>query len=274
LIKFRDEYLGYDPDKPQLLKVVCLDIETTPILAWVWGLWDQNIPFDRIVQDWYILSVAWKWLDEDEGYVMGLSDFDGYTKGDKYEVGLVDHLFNILDEADIVVAHNGVKFDVKKINAKLLQYGYSKPSPFKIVDTLRIAQTNFAMTSNKLDYISRYTQGPGKEDTGGFETWVGCMNGDKDAWATLLKYNLVDTLELERVYLLLRGWDKSHPNIARNVPTGMIVCTTCGSDDLEPLGPAYTAVNSYQAYRCNGCGQHVRSRKSLKLKENQLVNAR
>jgi rubredoxin len=271
-IKVRDAFLHGDETG---VRIAVLDIETTPILAYVWGLFDQNIAHGQIKEDWYILSVAWKWMGEDQGYVKGLCDYPGYVSGSDCEEQLVNLIHEILDEADFVVAHNGVRFDVKKINARFLEYGLPPSTPFKTIDTLRICRSAFGLTSNRLDFISKFLHGPGKIKHQGFDTWLGCMAGDPEMWELMLKYNLVDILELEKVYLAVRGWDKSHPNVTHNRNGGVLSCPTCGGTDLEELDrQAYATVLGYKAFKCRSCGQNVRSRKAEKGNPDLLVTVK
>ena len=261
VIRRRNQELGHDPDKPHKQskpKILLIDIETAPILAYVWGLWNQNIAIERIKEDWYMLSYAYKWLDDKSVTFIGLNEF-GNRRED--EVHLVIELRNLMDEADVIIAHNGDKFDIKMINSKFLEHNIPQPSPYKTVDTLKMARSKFRITSNKLDYLSKFLKGTGKEKHHGnhFDLWLGCMTGDKDSWARMKKYNEVDVLELERVYLALRGWT-SHPNVSHYYNDDDIRCTTCGSKKLTPMKSVFTSISEYQAYSCNDCGKIVRTR--------------
>src|SRR5690606_10614258 len=43
-------------------KVLVFDIETSPIIAHVWSLWDQNVGLNQIMTEWHIMSWSAKWL--------------------------------------------------------------------------------------------------------------------------------------------------------------------------------------------------------------------
>src|SRR6516164_8969462 len=119
-------------------KILFLDIETAPSLGWVWGKWEQNvIDFKR---DWYVLSFAYKWAGDKKVTAKGLNDYKGYQKDRENDKALLADIWELLDETDIVVAHNGDKFDLPKINTRLLQHKNVPPSPYKTVDTLKIAR--------------------------------------------------------------------------------------------------------------------------------------
>lgn len=274
----RNKELGYDPDftdnraEP---KILVFDIETAPLVAYCWGLFDQNIGLNQIKEDWYILCFAYKWLNGESNF-LGLSDYTGYKSGSDNEENLVSDLHCLLNEADIVIAHNAVRFDVKKVNSRFLFYGLPKPEPYKVVDTLKIARSNFGLTSNKLDYITRFLGGSGKLDHDGMPLWIGCMDGDKASWAKMREYNIRDIDELERVYLTLRGWDKTHPNLAHYYGDDLTRCTNCGSDNITLLeSNVLTNTQTYPGYRCQNCGNIMRDRKNnTENKDKLLVSAR
>jgi hypothetical protein len=188
-------------------------------------------------------------------------------KNDDVERKLVESLWHILDEADIVIAHNAKRFDVKKANAKFVEYGLQEPSPYKVVDTLLIAKAKFAFTSNKLDYITKLLEGKGKLATN-MQLWIDCMNGDKTAWQNMIEYNKVDVTELTDIYLKLRSWDSRAPNIATFYDDDKMRCVSCGSTKLvkEDM-PARTGLSVFDCYRCQCCGKLSRDRKNKRSKE-------
>ena len=45
--------------------ILFLDIETAPLLGYVWGLWKNNVGLNQIYRDSYVLNWAASWLGED-----------------------------------------------------------------------------------------------------------------------------------------------------------------------------------------------------------------
>ena len=45
-------------------KILLLDIETSPNTAHVWGIWQQNISINQLLESSEILCFAAKWLGE------------------------------------------------------------------------------------------------------------------------------------------------------------------------------------------------------------------
>jgi len=234
-----------------MTKILLVDLEVTPSLGWTWKKWETNIiEFER---DWYILSFSYKWLGDKKAKVVSLPEFSSYKKDKEDDRYLVGSLWSFFDEADIIIGHNGDAFDIKKANARFLTHGFSPPSPYKTVDTLKLARKHFKFDSNKLDDLAKYLNIGSKENVGGFATWKGCMTGDKKAWKKMTSYNKMDVELLEEVYNKLKPWSNTRPNL--NVLNGTIhSCPTCGKDQLQKRGFGITKVSRYQRYQCISCG--------------------
>jgi hypothetical protein len=259
VVKARNEHLGYDPDEECLATVgsniLIIDIETTPILAWVWRTWKENIYPDQIEVDWSILCYAYKWL--------GDKTVKFYRYDQPTELEAVVHIWSLFEDADIIVTHNGDRFDIKKINTKFLQYSFPKPSPYKSVDTLKILKKKFSLTSNRQGYVSTFLGYQDKIEHEGIKLWLRCMDGDEEAWKLMKSYNIRDVEQLEHNYLKLRAWD-NHPAIYDDG------CNLCGNNELELVKPYKTMISTFETYRCTECGNLMRERKAIK--RNTLVN--
>ena len=241
--------------------ILIFDIETAPVIAYVWGLWKQTIPTNHVIEDWSILCWAAKWLGESEIFT-GNSWDKGKVRDDKQCCkGLAD----LLDKAHIVVAHNGDKFDVKRLNTRLLYHGIKQPSPFKSVDTLKIAKSKFSISSNRLDYIGKYLNIGRKLETSGFKLWQEVLSGCKESQQRMLDYNIGDVNLLEQVYLALRPWDSRHPNV--NIQFNDRRCPVCGSKKLKKIDDVYTPVNKFSAHVCKECGKYSRTAQPMKTRK-------
>lgn len=250
-----------DPNKKA--KVLIFDIETAPILAHVWQLWDQNVAVNQIDRDWVVLSWAAKWADEPE--VM-YQDQRKVLKSQNVpnDKELLKGIWQLLDQADVVVTQNGKKFDQPKLFARFVINGMKPPSSFKHIDTRAIAKRQFAFTSNSLEYMSaklcvKYKKLKHKKFPG-FELWTECLKGNLAAWNEMEKYNKHDVLALEELWNKIRMWDNS---VNFNLYTDLddIHCQ-CGGEYVRN-GYCFTAVGKYQRYRCFDCGVEMRGRENL-----------
>lgn len=228
-------------------RILFIDIENSPSLGWTWGKYDQTVIDFKT--DWYLLSFAWKWADEDKVHVLALPDYPCYGRDREDDKQLTKALWKILDQADIVIGHNVDRFDIRKINTRFLAHGMPPPSPYKTVDTLKIAKKYFKFDSNHLNDLGRYLGVGRKLVHTGFELWRGCMMGDKDSWAMMKKYNVKDVVLVEKVYYKLRSWAGNHPIVNRDV----FACPKCGSVRVQKRGLSRTLRYAKQRYQCQTC---------------------
>lgn len=225
-------------------RVLFFDIETRPNLAYVWGKWEQNVL--SYTEEWSMLCFAYKWQGEKKTHCIAMPDFK-----DKTDKTICRKLWKLLNEADLVIAHNAVKFDIKKANARFLYHGFKPTDPYVVVDTLIEAKKRFKFNSNKLGDLGEHLNLGNKEETGGFDLWLGCMSGKKSAWDKMKKYNKQDVVLLEQVYHKLRPWIERHPNLSminreRN-------CPNCGGTHIWKKGVKALYRTVKQKYQCQEC---------------------
>jgi len=234
-------------------KILLFDIETFPNRAFVWGKYEQDVI--AYIEEGYMLSWSAKWLGGKQ-ITKGLCDYKGYKPNTPDDKALITELYELINEADILVAHNGDRFDIKKMNTRFIFHKLMPPDPYKTVDTLKVARNKFAFNSNKLDDLGSFLEVGRKVKHQGFDLWLGCENGDPQSWSKMLKYNKQDVLLLEAVYLKLRPWIKGHSNIAEDD----ISCPRCNSRKLQSRGRGWNAGIEYQRYQCSDCGGWMRGK--------------
>lgn len=170
----------------------------------------------------------------------------------------------LLDEADVIISYNGKKFDLPTLNKEFIKVGLKPPSPYKQIDLLRTARSEFRFTSNKLDYVAKFLGLEGKLQHKGHLLWKECMNGNDEAWATMEEYNKQDVSQLEEVYNILLPWIKHHPNTGLyNNTSSDAKCPTCGGTHLIRRGYSYTALSKFQRFQCKDCGAWNRDNVNL-----------
>lgn len=265
--------------EPEELDILVIDIETAPLLAYVWSLWSEARSTEAIEEDCYVLSFSYKWLGSDTTYSKTLRECKSYQPFSEDDSELLMDMWQLFNKADIVIAHNGDKFDIKHIKTRMLIHTFDPPSPFRTVDTLKICKREFKFTSNRLDYVAQKLLGMGKLPHTGMELWKGCKEENEESWALMREYNRRDVEILEKVYCRIRAWDRSHPNIAVKFDSAEKQCGVCGSLDmnLEPGVTAATNVSLFEVYRCGNCGHVMRGRQNIRSKDSMkegLINAR
>ena len=253
--------------KHRQVGILTLDIESTPLEAFVWGLFDQNIGVDFIKTEWSILSYSAKWLGKKKIYY---NDTGGRgRKKVRDDKKLCGEIRTLLDDADIVVAQNGKRFDVRKVNARLIVHGYAPPRPFRVIDTLVEGRKHFAFTSQKLAWTSQHLTNVPKDDHRkfpGIELWKACLLDNPKVWPELKKYNERDVIATEQVYLRMRPWISGHPNLGMYDAREQPVCPKCGSTNLQAEGRKVLQQTEYPQLRCVDCGGWSRGKELLSPK--------
>lgn len=237
-------------------KILFYDIETSLAKSYHFGQWKQNLNVKSQIQEGHLLSHAWAWGD---GKVVGsILTRDEMLSHDPER--LVLEAWSLLDNADIVVAHYGKKFDIPKLNGYFLKYGLNPPSPYKVIDTKEISSKKFLLPFNSLEYLAKALGVQQKIDNSGLQLWIDCDLGKQEALDEMLAYNLGDVEALRDVYNRLITWDNNGVNMALYSDHGML-CPHCSSDKITPIDGkfAYTVARKYALYRCSGCQATLRS---------------
>lgn len=245
-------------DKPVLPKVLVFDIETSPLKAYVWqhSVYGGNVSENQVLSEWFSLTWSAKWLFDDR--IMS-AKLTGKEAKDEDDGRIVTELWTLLDDADIVISHNGDRFDVPNMNTRFIVNNLPPTSPYQSIDTVRIARRQFGFTHNNLNALARVFGFDAKLETN-FDLWKRAVDGDEQALAEMEKYNRHDVELLEEVYMKLRPWIKSHPNLGLYVESDGPVCPNCGSDKIKWTDKFYyTQTGKYATYRCE-CGAFGRAR--------------
>jgi hypothetical protein len=241
-------------------KIVFWDLENSPNVGYAWGKWQQNII--EFVSEWKLLSFSVKYQGGKQ-FTKCLADYEGYAPGELDDEPLVRELWTHLDAADVLIAHNGDRFDMRKAYTRCIELGLDPPQPSLTIDTLKQAKKHFAWNSNKLDDLGRRLGVGRKGKTGGFDLWRECMAGDRKAWNRMKRYNAQDVRLLEKVYERIRPFMRQHPNL--NVILNRVEgCPKCGGTDITQRGYTYTSTGRSKRMQCQTCkayssGRHTKT---------------
>lgn len=224
------------------------------MLYYAWRPWDTHAL--EVLEYSKIISYSAKWLDGEQ-VTKALPDFNNSEKA------LIKSLWKMIDQADIIIAHNGKAFDFGRMNSAFIKHRLGPPSPAQRIDTKKVAKETFGFDSNSLADLVQFLGLGEKMATGGYELWKGCRAGDPKSWAKMKKYNAHDTLLLEKVYLTLRPWMRNHPNL--NLYIDGECCPKCGgpAEKIWKRGTYAATTRTYRRFQCQTCRGW--------LKENKVV---
>jgi uncharacterized protein len=234
---------------PEGMKMLLIDIETRPALAYVWDIWNVNIGVDQLVDTSEMFCWAAKWFG-----VPGVEYSSTFHDG---QAAMIDRVHELLDEADVVIHYNGKRFDIPHLNREFLSAGLLPPSPYHQIDLFATVKSRFRFQSNKLAHVSKQLGLGGKIEHEGFNLWIKCLNDDPDAWSRMREYNIWDTILLEDLYKKLRPWIAQHPSFASYASED--ICPKCSSENIQWRGYTTTRTGKYNRFRCNDCGSWGRA---------------
>lgn len=243
-------------------RVLVADIETFPIIAYVWGCFKQNVGVEQIKDDFKLMSFAGKWLNDNAYFYID----NRYSADPRDDTNTASSAWLVLNHTDIVVAHNGKSFDMRKLRARFAARKLAPLPVIPVIDTLLENRKAFAFDSQRLAYVSKKFGNVAKYDHKnfpGFELWRECMEGNIKAWKENQAYNVTDITSLESMYLELRGWYQGAANLGNYTDEdddGQHRCPNCGGTHTVQRGYRRTQVGVYPRFRCNDCGGWSRGR--------------
>lgn len=243
-------------------KILVFDIETSLLVGVTFGVWKTNITHEKILKQWNMISWAAKWLFEPEVFGDVQTSEEAFNGDDKR---ICQSLWEMIDEADIIIAHNGDKFDIKKMNTRFLVNGLTPPSPYRSIDTLKAVKQMFGFSHNRLQAINDILGIDVKTEHSGIDMWIQVLKGDEEALNEMFDYNKNDVVILEELYLAIRAWIPNHPNVAVFYDSDVNVCHKCGSPFLiEKEGNFHqTQIGLYKTYQCGECGAYSKGRERV-----------
>lgn len=250
------------------MRILHLDIETTPALVCVWGLFKQTISIDQVIEPTALLCFAAKWHGE-KGIIFHSAR---HRSGREYEA-MVRAAHKLLSEADAVCHYNGMKFDIPKLNREFLELGLTPTKAPQQIDLWRTINSKFSFDSSKLGFVSPQLGIGRKIQHDGWPLWLACLSGDATAWRKMERYNRQDVALLEALYKRLLPWIESHPNSGHynHNPSNKPMCTNCGSTRLVSHGLRFGVTLAYRRYQCLACGHWCRERYAVKDEKKVLV---
>jgi hypothetical protein len=237
------------------VKVLLWDVETSHNVVAAFQLKQDYIHPDNILIERHLVCAAWKWFGDKRVEAVSVLDSPTFAENIHDDRVVCEKLHEILSSADVIVAHNGDKFDIKFVEARMLVNGLSPLPPIVKLDTMKTAKKRFLFNSNRLDYLGQIL-GVGRKMKTPSGLWLKVLNGDRAAIEKMVSYNKVDVRLLERVFIKLK------PYMA-NFPCGAAgTCARCGSAKLQRRGVSRNATRTYQRWQCQGCGGWSRSLKA------------
>lgn len=223
-----------------MVKILVLDIETRPALAYVWRAYDENVGYEQVVEPGGMICFAAKFVGE--------KDIHFYSNWTHSHHEMVKAAHDLLSEADAVVTYNGDKFDLPKLMGEFILDGLGPTPPIASIDVVKtVRKMGFFM--NRLAFIGPLLRVGQKVKHEGFELWAKVIDGDPKAREKMQKYNTQDVILLERLYNKIKPFVKNHPRLREGDE-----CPACQGHKTQKRGYRSTRFFRVQRNQCQDCG--------------------
>lgn len=239
-------------------KILIYDIETSPILAYIWRPgYNISVSHDQIKegQQTDIICICYKWHGQKKVYSL---DWGVNAQNSQ---AMIDKFTKIVESADVVLAHNGDKFDLKHINTQRVLQGKNPINWPTSEDTLKMVKKHFNFASNRLDYLAKTFLGAGK-DKMSFQDWIDIVEHKcSKAMTKMIKYCKRDVELLDQVF------SKIKPHVILKASRSLIChdtkdgCPNCGHLKSVKNGRKYLKAGVYQTHRCLKCASVFKGKK-------------
>ena len=254
-------------------RVVTLDIERIPgrvrtlhrgftIEGDVWDLnalkdlTRRRIHADDMIEWPRTICAAWKWYDAPDVEFAAEWEVGGYD-------GFMRRVWDVFNDADLIIGHHADRFDARHLMGGWAEMGLPAPSPYKVIDTLKIARGTFAYESNTLDALNKRLGIDAKTDKYDVKIARAAVNGDKEAQEALSAYNRGDIIASEALFDRLRPFAKGIPHLGMWTDDEL-ACPSCGHTMTATGKTVHANVQRYEHLHCPNCGAHARGTTRLK----------
>lgn len=245
-------------------KILYWDIESSYVKANIWRYGEQYVSHDQIArgQVTKIICIGYKWEHEKKAHVI---EWDNKKQDSKQAI---KKFIKILETADLAIAHNGNKFDMKVLNAQAILNGLPPINWPATDDSLLLARRHFSFPSYRLDYLAKTFLGEGKNPMS-FIDWELILEGETQkirdkALRKMVRYCKKDVVVLQGVVEAIRAYTNSSVNRSIIINGHREGCPSCGSSSVQSNGFRTTKAGRYRRLRCNSCGHGFKSHKMEK----------
>ena len=239
-------------------RIIIFDLETMPDLAQVMKVMPGLSAYPGLTLKASINSIicfGYKVWGETKTHCISAWDYpDAWSENVNNDYYLVKAAAEILLTADVIVTHNGRRFDLKFMQTRLVKHGLPPLPKIIHIDTCQEAKKHLMLFNNRLNTLATFMTDQKKLENGGWDLWDKVLNRDEKAMALMVKYCKQDVNVTAAVFKRLLPLITTLPNYNITRATEHHVCPKCGSTRLQSRGCGINKFYRYYKYQCSDCG--------------------
>lgn len=235
-------------------RVILFDFETLPDLQEGLKVWPSlsDYPGQTLrAQINSIICFGWKDLGSKKVHCVNAWDFKGWKKNVNDDKEICKAAYDVLKDADVVITHNGKRFDWRLLQTRLLIHSLPVLPNIIHIDTCSESKKSLFAFNNRLNTLAKCFSIRKKVEHEGWELWVKVHARVESAMKKMTTYCKGDVLTLEELFTVMRPLIKGMPN--QNQFTEDACCPKCGSEKLHARGFAATKDKILRRMQCMDC---------------------
>ena len=224
-------------------RVMVYDIETSRVKADVWWTGKQYINHKQLRNEAKIISIAWKWVGEDEvNYLTWDNNHCDKT--------MIKEFLKSYNKSSMIIGQNNNSFDNKWINTRAAKHSLFVDRYVKSFDIYRMAKRYFRLPSYSMAYMAKYFGLTLKQSHEGLHMWdmieYGTKEEQKEYLSKMVEYNKGDIVTTEELYVTLKPYFGSVTNNAIKQGLPKWGCPVSGSLNVNLLKTIFTEQGTVQ----------------------------
>lgn len=200
-----------------------------------------------------IICFGYKILGQKKADCVSAWDFENWKEDVNDDSAVCMMAYEILKDADVLVTHNGKKYDMPYLNNRLMKNGFPPLHKITHVDT-KVVSKRIKPYSASLNALAKQFNLEQKMENGGAGLWDKVRERNLKGQKTMTDYCKQDVEVLEQLYLKLRPLLKNSETANFSIRKQGKSCNTCGSHDIISHGQYMRKTGIRQRYICKNCG--------------------
>ena len=166
-----------------MISTCCFDLETSSLNA-NFGI---------------VLCAVLRGSDKKRPIVLRGDTYEAWASNRSNDSDLVGSIADALSCYDVLVAHNGARFDIPFLRTRMARWGLPAFPNKKVVDPVQLARNKLRMSSNSLAALASLIQA-GEKTVVDANMWLeASLDGNKQAMDYIVKHCIRDVEILEKV---------------------------------------------------------------------------
>jgi len=224
-------------------RLLVYDIETSRATFKAWWSGKTYNGVADMVQEPRIISIAWKWIGEDEVYHLTWDK-------DHSDEDMIREFMPIYNSADVIIGQNNDRFDNRWLVARAIKFGVPVNNYVRSFDIMKQMKRVARLPGYSMAFLTKYKGITNKQSHEGIIMWKMIEDGTPEQQEEYLKkmvdYNIGDIVATEDMYHSFKPYFGSVTHMGVLLGKQRYSCPSCGSSHVDYHGITVTPAGTQQ----------------------------